>query len=58
MQSQNIIIFVIYHIAHTIDILKIIIYVEFNDVKKERPFMIELPSSIKVNFLSLMGNCL
>lgn len=35
MQSQNIIIFVIYHIAHTIDILKIIIYVKFDDVTKK-----------------------
>ena len=40
MQSQNIIIFVIYHIAHTIDILKSIIYdiffyVKFNDVTKK-----------------------
>ena len=38
MQSQNIIIFVIYYIAHTIDILKIIIYVKFDDVTK-RPFI-------------------
>ena len=35
MQSQNIIIFVIYYIAHTIDILNIIIYVKFNDVTKK-----------------------
>lgn len=35
MQSQNIIIFVIYHIAHTIDIQKIIICVKFDDVTKK-----------------------
>ena len=53
MQSQNIIIFVIYHIAHTIDILKIIIYVKFDDVTKKAFYQVS-----KLIFLSLMGNCL